>query len=597
MRKARWLVLFVAVVGGAAAFAVGAIAYLGGGLTGFDFGFYVQAAHLIASGHLNPVVPVIHGHPYISDDLEFYMYPLALLFKVWPSPWLLILLQAGMFATVLALAGRYATLRGLRGYWLAVFLALALLYPPASDAIGGFHWDLLAAVFGFAMLLALMRERLIWAMVFALLILPVREDAGLVVASVAAIYVALTPPGARSLKAALLLGSLGLLYSLVAMAWIMPVLSSAHAAYMARLMFGNAVSWRERIVASLSSLLWLVKWRFAVRLLFPLALLPLLRPRLWPAIALATAVLWLSLNTNMFSGYFQYIGAAIPALYVATAEGLIVLRSRWVGYRTAIMRSAVMLAMLLAWALGMFLYIPLENQVASYAQEISRPWITALLHERRIVGNASLLTTQGDVVYVGNERSRIVPPSAQGSALPLFTRKLGTRFVELSNYPYGATNMGDVAPYLQTAIADGYKIAYRSAGSTLLERTPRYRPIKVVAEPGVKEPGTWRSLGSEYLGTAYLASKLSVPRGWWQADVSFSGRGEALVCALAGTSYSCGSTEYFTGITQRPIGFYAAKNEQVNLIVFTVNGTDTVIHAGQVEMARLSVIRTMEHGH
>ncbi len=548
-------IAMVSIMAGLGAFLAAAVTFAGGGLGAFDFGFYWQAAHLIALGHLNPVVGAIPGHPYLSDDLETYMYPLALLFRIWPSPWLLILAQAAAFAGVVALALRYAVERHLDGAWFWAAAVLIVLYPPASDAVGGFHWDIFAGLFGLAMLLNLLRGRLAWAILFAVLTLAVREAAGFIVAAVSAFYIGLSTEFGRAQKVTLVLGLAGLAVSTIEVVWLLPLLSPGHVAFMQRSLFGNATGMADKMVAVLLSLFWPAKWIDLMQLVLPLLFLPILRPKLWPALALAISVGWLSLDINMFSGIFQYPSAYLAVLYPATVEGLLVARRA----RHQFSIRPVLVAPLIAclWILGLLSYANQLLTVAYSAQQVGSPRLRALATDRAIVGHQSLLTTAADYVYVGNARTTVIPSFVQGSLMPSFVRELGTRYIELSQPPYANAATGSLAPYLKLAHSAGYRLVRRAAGTTLLERTGIYRRPHVVE--GMPLPvGVHAEHKAERSGWSVYEVRLPrLAEGWWQADLRLRGRGEFYLCSLDGSDETCGQVEYLTGTATRPVGLYA----------------------------------------
>ncbi len=579
-----------AVLAGLAAFAAAAAVFLGGGLGAYDFGFYWQAAHLISIGHLNPVIGAIPGHTYLSDDLEFYMYPLALIYHVWSSPWLLIVTQAVAFAGVVALALRYAVDRGLDGAWFWLATVLVVAYPPASDAVGGFHWDIFAGLFGLAMLLNLLRDRVVLAVLFGFLSLLVREDAGLVVAAVSVFYLALAPGFGRAQKAALMLGLAGIASSVLAMGWLMPLLSPGHFAVMQHTMFGNASGMVGKAKAILLSFLWPAKWLYLLQLLLPLLVMPLLRPRLWPALALALSVSWLSLDVNLFSGVFQYPSAYLSVLYPATIEGLIVARRWWRGRGLSIRRVPLLPAIMLVWFIGMLAY---GNQLATVvfsAEQIGNSKTQALEQERRLVGNASLLTTANDYVYVGNDRTTVIPTFVQGSALPGFVRLLGSRYIELSNVSDASTATGGVIPYVRLAERAGYRLVVRRAGTTLLVRTSRYVRPRVVKWGHLSVDARPRLVVRRSGWTIYEVKLPHLATGWWQADLRLKGRGEVYLCSMDGSDGACDMTEYVAGAAARPVGLYVRPGQPNTVYLLEMSNTMSDVQVTNVSLVRLRVL-------
>ena len=69
----------------------------------FDFSIYHQAWYLIAHGHLSPY-DTVQGFPFWQSHCEFLMWPLALLYWVWPHGVMLLWLQDLGFVTAEAVA-------------------------------------------------------------------------------------------------------------------------------------------------------------------------------------------------------------------------------------------------------------------------------------------------------------------------------------------------------------------------------------------------------------------------------------------------------------------------------------------------------------
>jgi Predicted membrane protein (DUF2079) len=79
-----------------------------------DFGQYSQAWQQIATGHLNPYDTTYawnyphYGYPFYQADLELIMWPLALLYWVWPHPIDLLIVQDAALAGAGLVAYRWA---------------------------------------------------------------------------------------------------------------------------------------------------------------------------------------------------------------------------------------------------------------------------------------------------------------------------------------------------------------------------------------------------------------------------------------------------------------------------------------------------------
>ena len=122
-----------------------------------DFGAYSQAWWKIAHGQLDPWSTVFNT-AFWKNDAEFLLWPLSLLYHLYPHPVLLLWVQdlvvVATEAIVLGwiievIAGAQHRVTGTRGVWLACGAALAIVLDPwVYQTIGfDFHFETFATLF------------------------------------------------------------------------------------------------------------------------------------------------------------------------------------------------------------------------------------------------------------------------------------------------------------------------------------------------------------------------------------------------------------------------------------------------------------------
>jgi uncharacterized membrane protein len=89
-------VLLIILVAAATLFACGAVRHYLLRSGAFDLGFFDQAIYLISQG-AEPVSS-LHGFHVLGDHAALILYPFALLYCIWPDPYMLLASQAIILA-------------------------------------------------------------------------------------------------------------------------------------------------------------------------------------------------------------------------------------------------------------------------------------------------------------------------------------------------------------------------------------------------------------------------------------------------------------------------------------------------------------------
>ncbi len=271
----------------------------------------------------------VHGISRFAIHFEPVLFPVSLLYLVWPSPKTLLVLQTLVVASGAFPAFWLARLR-LRNEWAAVVIALLYLLYPAQQqaAIFDFHAVTFTAALLLFTLYFMYTRRTIWTFVFVILAMTCKEEMPVVII-VIGLWSALFQQRWRSGLGLALLAAAWLAVGLYVVHIVSPtghsLLTSRYAA------LGNGLlSIAKHILLHPVDILRVYVFEhyhkiYLQILLSPLAYLPLLVP--W---ALVLAVPSLALNLlisdyNMHSGYFQYNAEIAPLLIFATIEGIVVL--------------------------------------------------------------------------------------------------------------------------------------------------------------------------------------------------------------------------------------------------------------------------------
>jgi len=272
----------------------------------------------------------LNGVNRFAIHFEPILFPISLLYLIWPDPKALMILQVLVVASGAFPAFWLARLR-LRNAWAGLpFALLYLLYPAQHYAVNyDFHAVTLTTALLLFALYFLYTRRTAWLFVFAILAMACKEEISLVVA-LFGVWSILFQQRWRS----------GLALTLLAGAWAMvglfliprifsptghPLLISRYAdlgntpfSIAIYALMHPASTLRQHVLES-GHMLYLRK------LLAPAGYLPLLAP--WVLVlALPTLALnLLSSDPNMYSGDYQYNAEIIPILIFASIEATILL--------------------------------------------------------------------------------------------------------------------------------------------------------------------------------------------------------------------------------------------------------------------------------
>jgi len=138
--------------------------------TAYDLGIYDQIIYLISRGS-QPISSFLGFH-FLGDHAAIAIYPLALLYKIYPSVYWLFLVQAICLGVGTGLTWKLAQLAGLNQR-LSLAVAIAyLLYPEIFNInLFDFHPDVLAVPAIFGAILAAKQKKIIWFILAILWIL------------------------------------------------------------------------------------------------------------------------------------------------------------------------------------------------------------------------------------------------------------------------------------------------------------------------------------------------------------------------------------------------------------------------------------------
>ncbi|GHO44457.1 DUF2079 domain-containing protein [Ktedonospora formicarum] len=278
---------------------------------------------------------------------EPILFPISLLYLIWPDPKALLIFQVLVVASGAFPAFLLARLR-LRNSWAGIpFAFLFLLYPAQQYAVNfDFHPVTLTAALLLFVLYFTYTRRTVWLFVFAILSLACKEELAGIIAMVG-LWTLVFQGRWR----------VGLGLIVVALAWMGVGLLIVHyASPVGKSMLASRYSYLGNgpVDMALNVLLHprsIIKdhifepshFAYIRRLLTPSGGLPLLAPWIL-VIAAPTLALNLFSNTpNMYSGHFQYSAEIVPILVFSAIEGVVVLMwvLRWALRRLKIERDEV----------------------------------------------------------------------------------------------------------------------------------------------------------------------------------------------------------------------------------------------------------------
>ncbi len=351
----------------------------------FDLGNMVQAVWATAHGHPLRVTD-LDGRQVsrLGSHFDPILMAFAPLWHVWPSPSLLLTVQAVVLALG-ALPVFWLARERLASERAALALALAyLLYPPVQWlALDDFHAVSLAPTLLLFALWFLLEDRLVAFGAFALAAMTTREEVGLAVAALG-LYQAV---GRRRWRSGGAIAVLGSAVAVLALAVVIPHFSPGGSSD-----FYSRYSQVGGSPGGVARTAFTDPWRlvsvafdrrgveYLVELFAPLAGLCLLAPLLLLAAVPQLALNLLSRTPTQTSIHFHYTAAAIPCVIAASVLGAARL-ARPGGARTgAVALLAIAAALLANYRLGaipLWRYLPGGQTLQAQASHVSRHDATA----------------------------------------------------------------------------------------------------------------------------------------------------------------------------------------------------------------------------
>ncbi|MFL5627195.1 MAG: DUF2079 domain-containing protein [Ktedonobacteraceae bacterium] len=260
---------------------------------------------------------------------EPILFPVSLLFLLWPGPKTLLVLQTLVVASGAFPAFWLARLR-LRNELAAAAIALLyLLYPSQQQAtVYDFHAVTFTAALLLFTLYFMYTRRTIWLFVFAILSMACKEEMPLVIICLG-LWSMLFQQRWRTGLALVLLAAAWLALGFLVIHFYSPTGQSLLTSRYAQLGDSPLAIAKTLLLHPRNTLrLYVFEYfhRMYLRILFsPVMYLPLLAPWVLVLAVPSLALNLLSSNGNMHSGYFQYNAEIIPVLIFATIEGIVVL--------------------------------------------------------------------------------------------------------------------------------------------------------------------------------------------------------------------------------------------------------------------------------
>jgi uncharacterized membrane protein len=322
----------------------------------YDLGNMVQTVWNTAHGHF---LQMTGGDGVQISRLAAHFDPIlaafAPLWWIWPSPEMLLVVQAAAVA-----------LGALPVFWLArkhlgseragLGFALVYLLYPATEwlTLNEFHPVALACPLLLFAFWYLDEERLLPFAVFAVVAMTTKEEVGLVVAGMGVWYAV-----RRSRRAGAVIVGAGVLVSALAIAVVIPHYNAgAESAFYGRYdaVGGSAGGIAKTAVTHPWTLFEQAfqhrDFHFLLHLLVPLSFLFVLSPLLLVAVVPEAAINQLSATQTQTSIHFHYTAAAIPPLIVGSVLGAAVLVRRLPTRATAVIVTAVAVAVAANGKLG-----------------------------------------------------------------------------------------------------------------------------------------------------------------------------------------------------------------------------------------------------
>jgi uncharacterized membrane protein len=425
----------------------------------YDLGNMVQTVWNTAHGHF---LRMTSGDGVQISRLAAHFDPIlaafAPLWWIWPSPEMLLVVQA------IAVA-----LGALPVFWLArkhvgsdrAGLAFALVYLlyPATEwlTLNEFHPVALSCPLLLFAFWYLDEDRLLPFGVFAAVALTTKEEVGLVVAGLGIWYAI-----RRRARAGALIAGAGVLVSAIAITVVIPHFNSgAESSFYGRYdAIGGSAGGIARTAVTHPWTLFEQAFQhrdvhYLLHLLLPLSFLFVLSPVVLVAVAPEVALNQLSATQTQTSIHFHYTAAAIPPLIAATVLGAAWLVRRRPARTSAVLVTAVAVAVAANWKLGA---VPLWTVVPGGEDFQAHDWhVTA--HDR-----------------VAERALALVPPHAVVSSTNVLGAHLSARQRVLS-----LPKLGDatwvVADETRSSYADRVAPLPSAAALVRLRRSPDWRLV------------------------------------------------------------------------------------------------------------------------
>ncbi len=345
MKHTRWFWIALSlVVAMAAAFAAFYIVYLTRMQDAFmtpaeDVGIMDQAVWSVTHGHLfhqticNIVSDTncytLNGFSRFAIHFEPILFPLSLLYALWPGPKILIVLQTLVVASGAFPAFWLARLRLRSNLAGAAIAALYLLYPELQQAEASyFHAVVLTSALLMFTLYFLYIRNTRWLFVFALLSMACKEEIPLVIAMLGLWSIVFQQRWRSGL------GLIGMAVAWVGFSLLIfrvfsptghPLLSSRYA-YLGSNIFEIARTIVTQPVGLIKDHILEHAHFYYIRLLFsPVNYISLLAPWVLIIAIPSLALNLFSSDPNMYQGTAQYNAEIVPILIFATIEALVVI--------------------------------------------------------------------------------------------------------------------------------------------------------------------------------------------------------------------------------------------------------------------------------
>ena len=345
MERMRWFWIAMGlVVAMVAAFTAFYIVYLTRMQDAFmtpaeDVGIMDQAVWSITNGHLfhQTICNIVNdtncynlgGFSRFAIHFEPILFPLSVLYALWPGPKMLMVLQTLVVASGAFPAFWLARLRLRSNLAGAAIAALYLLYPELQQAEAGyFHAVVLTTALLMFTLYCLYTRRTRWLFVFAILSMACKEEIPLVIAMLglwSLVFQQRWRSGLGLIGAAAVWVGLDLLVFHVFSPTGHPLLTSRYA-YLGSGVFEIARNILLHPVSLIKQHIFEHAHLYYIRLLFsPVNYISLLAPWILVIALPSLALNLFSSDPNMYQGTAQYNAEIVPVLIFATIESLVVI--------------------------------------------------------------------------------------------------------------------------------------------------------------------------------------------------------------------------------------------------------------------------------